>query len=170
MHVKASPSREPAPCVDAHSGNRYDPTGFFRQQYVFSFLDLSGQTCMTSSSRLLQVLLSFGLLPLAAHAQTGQGVAGTAGAATGTSGVAGPAGVSGPTLTPQAPRFGNQGARQAPTTGPTGTAPAATDPKALGPRTGTSAEEQASQELRANTVPIWVGCGGVEGDSAIRKS
>ena len=99
---------------------------------------------MVLRSRFLVVLLSFSLLPLVAHSQTGQGAAGTAGA-TGVTGTAGLVGVSAPSLSAPPTSSGNQGVRQAPGTSPTGTAPTATDPRAPGRRTGTSAEGQASQ-------------------------
>ena len=103
---------------------------------------------MALSSHVFLLLFFLGMLPGVSHAQTGQGAAG---AATDASGIVGPAGASGITLTPQAPSFGNQGARQAPATGPTGTTPTATDPKAPVPRTGTSAEEQTSQRRQAQS-------------------
>ena len=76
---------------------------------------------MALSLRSLLVLLSFVLLPLAAHAQAPGGGTGS-GATTG----AGPSGIgssAAPILAPEAPAFGNQGARQAPAAGPAGTGP-----------------------------------------------
>jgi len=100
---------------------------------------------MVLSLRYLVVLLCSALMPLAAQAQSGEG-----------SSFSSPA----PSLTPQAPGFGNQGAtqspgfgnqgrQQAPAARPTGTAPEATDPRAPGPRQSTSAEDQAVQRRQA---------------------
>jgi len=114
---------------------------------------------MALSLRCLLVLLSFGLLPLAAHAQTAQGSSSSSSSSAPIMAPQAPGfgnqGATQPGLgtqgAPQSPSFGNQGGRQAPITGPAGTAPAATEPRAPGPRPGTSAEDQAAQRRQAQS-------------------
>lgn len=104
------------------------------------------------SSRLSLNLFSSSLLPKVAHTLTGQGEAGTAGA-TGVPGTAGSVGVSGPTLARSDTSFGNQGVRQVPHADHACTASTVADSRALAPRTGARAEDQASQRCQAQSDP-----------------
>lgn len=99
---------------------------------------------MIFTPRHLLISAFLALLPLAAQAQSGQG-------SSAPSSASGSTGISAPTLAPATPSFGNQGVRQAPATGPAGTAREATDPKAAGSRTGSPAEDQAAQRRQAQS-------------------
>lgn len=124
---------------------------------------------MALSLRRLVVLLLFGLLPLTANAQSAQGPSSSPSSSApslsapilapqapsfGNQGAAQPG--FGPQGAPQSPSFGNQGGRQAPATGQAGSTPAASDPRAPGPRQGVSAEDQASQRREAQSEQLAV--------------